>query len=131
MNKVKLFKNNNAFTWEAESKFFYVFQPSQQKTQETGNLYYVLVFTDKDTFDRKKAWERVDADIVFWLKEKQSERWPWISWLYINHNDKQSFWVNMYSNKMKGPDSTEDYVLTFKDAEYREPRVSNDSDTPF
>jgi len=132
MNKVLLYTLTRWFKGESDWKFFYVFEPSDQKKQESGVAYYCLVFKDVETFNRKVAWEKVDADIVFWLREKTSERWPWISWLFIDNEAKQSFWVNMYPNRLKGPWAAHDFELVFKDAEYRERTpVAREEDAPF
>ena len=79
MNKVLLTALTRGYKWEADWKFFYVFEPSQQKKEEAWVAYYCLVFKDAATFNKKIEWEKVDADIVRhnWAEKESIELAIW------------------------------------------------------
>lgn len=118
-------KGDDNFIWEKDGKYFYVFPSSQERQLTSDIVYWVLVFKNKDTFDKKCNWERVDADLIASIKERSNERGTYLSGMLFDNDEKTAFFINMWDNSFKSPGKDNDKYLALTEAEYRERTTSS------
>ena len=136
---VNLFlKGKNNYTGSKDGKYYYVFPSSKDNETVRGDvLYWVLVFRDEATFNKKCAWERVDADMVSSIKEKVDEKTgkTWLSGMLFDNVEKKAYFLGMWDNTIKSPGRDNDKWISLKETEYRErketPDKTDEENLPF
>lgn len=125
--------NKKWFSGEKWWQYFYVFPSSEEALASKGIAFRCLVYNNKETFDKKLAWERIDADLIASIKEHNSDKGLWYGGMMFDNSNKQAFFVNVYDNDMKTPDKDYDKLLVVKETERREKgtAVAASEDAPF
>lgn len=126
---VNLFlKGKNNYTGSKDGKYYYVFPSGKDNDNVVwGILYYVLVFRDESTFNKKCAGERVNADMVSSIKLKEDEKTgrTWLSGMLFDNVEKKAYFLGMWDNTFKSPGKDNDKYLSLTETEYRERATSS------
>lgn len=126
---VPLTEKNKWFAWEKDWRYYYVFNAWEEALRTKWVVYRCLVYFNQDDFNKKLEWEKIDADLISSIKERNNDKGTWLSWMIFDNDNKQSFFVNIYDNAMKTPEKDYDKLLVLTEAEWREKWES--SDKPF
>ena len=113
-------KGKDNYTGEKDGKYYYVFPATSKDGVARKSLYYLLVFKDKANFDKKCAGERINADLIAWIWEKEKDWRTWLWGMLSDDGEKKSYWIGLYDNKLKSPGKDNDKLLTLTETEYRE-----------
>lgn len=122
---VNLYKQDwkeDSFYWEKDWRFYYVF-PTSEEWKSKQVYYRVAVFDDKDQFEKRRAWERVDWKLFFGIWMKQSKNNPENTWLWgmiFDDENKKAYFVNLKDNTFKKEWRNHDKYLQLTETEYRE-----------
>lgn len=116
---IELYASDNwkGFQWEKNSSYYYLF-PSNDNTK--GVVYRMLVFDNKDDFEKRLTGERIDAKQIVGIKEMHGDRGIWYSGILFDRDNKKAWYVNLYENTTPSPEKKHDKMIVLKQAEYRE-----------
>ena len=128
-------KNEDNYYWEKDWLYFYLI-PSRLEYQAQDIIYWVCVYKSKDKFDKRMDpdnKEKIEADIFWSIKERSSEKGIWYWWVLFDNVDKKAYFLNLYDNTLKWPDSksNNDKTLTLTETEYRERPTPSTENDPF
>lgn len=122
-------KGENNFTWEKDGRYFYVFPSSPERQMTSDIVYWVLVFNNKEAFDKKCNGDRVDADMIASIKDRSNDKGSWLWWMLFDNENKKAYFLNMWDNSFKAPGKDNDKYLSLTETEYRErPTTSSDEE---
>ena len=110
---------SNSFKGEKDGLFFNVF-PTSDEHQAKGTLYRCAVYDNQEDYEKNLAWERINSKFFFGIKERWEGENMRLSWMLFKEEEKKSYFVNMYDNKLKQPGKEHDKLLILKEAERRE-----------
>ena len=107
------------FTWNKDWLYYKMFLASEEH-QLGGTIYRCAVYNNQEDFFKSVSWERIDSTYFLWIKERGEWADTWLSGMLFMEDKKQSFFVNLYDNKLKQPGKEHDKLLILKEAEWRE-----------
>lgn len=122
---VNLYKQDgkdDCFYWEKDWLYFYMF-PTSEEWKYKQVYYWVVCFNNKENFDKRRAWERVDGDIFFWIWQRESKKNPnntWLWWILSNKSTKKAYFVSLKDNTFKKEWRNHDKYLQLTETEFRE-----------
>lgn len=130
---VNLEKKDKNFIWEKDGKYYYLFPTSDVKYAETQIAYWMLVFGDKESWEKKVNWDRdVKATTVVWIKERVADDWhSRLSWMMFDNENKKAWYVNLNDSTFNNPGEEAKKYLAIKEAEYRERWTGDRDNLPF
>lgn len=112
--------NGKSFVWKAKDGTTYlIIQAKEEKYAQDRTVYWLLGYKSEETYKKKLSGERVDADIISAIKERDGKDGSkFYSGTIFNNKDKQAFFVNLYTpaEKREGVD----LLLKLTQTEYRE-----------
>jgi len=111
--------SGGTFTWAKDGLFFKMFLASEEH-QQKWTIYRCAVYDDQTNFDKSMWWERIDSTYFLWIKERWEGEEVRLSGMLFKEDKKQSFFANLYDNKLKQPGKEHDKMLILKEAERRE-----------
>ena len=112
--------NGKSFVGKAKDGTTYlIIQAKEEKYAQDRTVYWLLGYKSEETYKKKLSGERVDADIISAIKERDGKDGSkFYSGTIFNNKDKQAFFVNLYTpaEKREGVD----LLLKLTQTEYRE-----------